>query len=941
MGNASPREAGASGFTGVGIAVPQQPRDGISSPQLPGKVKKNISDRKLIIDDGSTVATASDSWGGSRSSMDTTTDHSPPSISSPTPSTRQSSFQGRSGIDDVPGLSDQTNTQHQQPQQQQPQQQPLKITQDGTKPTVAVGATREPFDFNLTEGQSRRAGMADCELECSEITNFLFVGGASIAASWSVLQERGITRVVNCSASVVSNYFIDNPKMTYLSLSMVDGRQDDISWFVAEVIHFIFNGKRAGEKTLVHCEKGVSRSCSFVIAYYMWSTNASWQQAFDYVKSKRQVCSPNTAFTCNLIEIGELLKGDVSSNSILLRCSSHLPHDPNTAVLKMCRRPDSRKLITPSTKELDPRGCFVIRPPEGQGKSKIFIWQGSQASDETAKVALKLAKHMTSVFTRAQDFVIVRSGTEAHVPGFYDAVLQEGPFVGQPLVPYDDLYKCETPTPILKLTTTASPSPPSENLDRPTSASSRPRPSVPAITNMADVAIPPINLAAVEGGTQESSPPKGTASPPSNRPVSRGRSISVSNTNKVLFNDEAPSGSASPESLTRQQQQQPTGLMPIKPTAPKPSTPGSNTNGGGGRGGRLLMSNLSNSPSNPGLQTSGSIGTGSNSPSATSESNSNSIANNNGSPSSSPIISRQNPNTLGRSPSEGEMLPPLSHTGSRGRLPSLSRDQQTSSRGSLLLTNENNQKQQQQTNSTATASGIAFNSSVLGTPPPNHNNNNHTGSSSRLSIMATPPPLQMTLSRPSSNTVLPEPHAIDLVRGPTPVEDLAPPPGSRRGEPDVTFQTPTTTLPRHHKPQLFQAVKIDPDDDDRRKRPRSDERRMGVRGGGGDGDEDDEEFDYQWESMGVYDDEDLIESSLMLLTGTKEQPHFLWVGKDFEELDADSETDQVLQWTARKVARGEVSLAVYEEAMQKPDVMIVVKSGEESDEFWNVFSEGQ
>jgi hypothetical protein len=131
---------------------------------------------------------------------------------------------------------------------------------------------------------------------------------------------------------------------------------------------------------------------------------------------------------------------------------------------------------------------------------------------------------------------------------------------------------------------------------------------------------------------------------------------------------------------------------------------------------------------------------------------------------------------------------------------------------------------------------------------------------------------------------------------------------------------------------LYQAVKTtsddDDDDEDRRKRRRSG------------GEEEDEVFDYQWESMGVYDDEDLIENTLMLLTGVNE-PHFLWVGRDFDELDQGSEPDVVLAWTARKVARGEVNLAVYQEAMQKPDVMVVVKSGEESDEFWTVFSEGQ
>jgi hypothetical protein len=38
----------------------------------------------------------------------------------------------------------------------------------------------EPFNFNYTEGQSRRHLMATCDPECSQIIDFLFVGGAKV-----------------------------------------------------------------------------------------------------------------------------------------------------------------------------------------------------------------------------------------------------------------------------------------------------------------------------------------------------------------------------------------------------------------------------------------------------------------------------------------------------------------------------------------------------------------------------------------------------------------------------------------------------------------------------------------------------------------------------------------------------------------------------------------
>jgi Dual specificity phosphatase, catalytic domain len=131
------------------------------------------------------------------------------------------------------------------------------------------------FNFFLTEGQSRRGLLIDCNLDCSEIFDYLFVGGAEVARSRETLLEKGITRIINCSASIIDNFFVGESEMKYLSLNMVDGRQDDISWFLGDVFHFILSGKAAGEKVLLHCERGVSRSCSFAIAYHMWITGAN------------------------------------------------------------------------------------------------------------------------------------------------------------------------------------------------------------------------------------------------------------------------------------------------------------------------------------------------------------------------------------------------------------------------------------------------------------------------------------------------------------------------------------------------------------------------------------------------------------------------------------------------------------------------------------------
>jgi len=320
-------------------------------------------------------------------------------------------------------------------------------TDDNIKDVVTL---KQPsFDFKYTEGKNRREMMNDCENECSEIFSYLYLGGAKIAQSWETLSSLGITRVVNCARSVVDNCFANRSGMRYLSIDMLDGRQDDVTWFVCNVIQFIFKGKLKGEKTLIHCEKGVSRSCSFAIAYHMWAMGTAWKVSFDYVKSKRSVCNPNTAFTCNLIEFGELIVDDNRANCVTMRCSHHLPHDPNTPVLKICRYGDSRKIIPLSSIYFDSDGVYVVRPGDNYKQSKLYVWMGKNSNQDICDIAITLAKNTFGVFTRLSDTLIVKEGAEPaewkELFKHYNDSCDEN----QALMKFDDLYKKTSNKPII------------------------------------------------------------------------------------------------------------------------------------------------------------------------------------------------------------------------------------------------------------------------------------------------------------------------------------------------------------------------------------------------------------------------------------------------------------------------------------------------------------
>lgn len=127
-------------------------------------------------------------------------------------------------------------------------------------------------EFRETEGKMRRDNLANHETECSQISKFIFVSGMKVAADYELLAERGIKRIVNCAPMVCPNFHEDKGAFKYLSVNLVDGRVEDISWFVCQVIQFVKEGVLKGERVLIHCEKGVSRSCSMAIAHRMWQT---------------------------------------------------------------------------------------------------------------------------------------------------------------------------------------------------------------------------------------------------------------------------------------------------------------------------------------------------------------------------------------------------------------------------------------------------------------------------------------------------------------------------------------------------------------------------------------------------------------------------------------------------------------------------------------------
>lgn len=81
-----------------------------------------------------------------------------------------------------------------------------------------------------------------------------------------------------------------------------DNPGEDILAVLFEALEFIDSALRSGGHVLVHCSQGVSRSATLAIAYIMWKSGQSFDQAMTQVKAARGIAMPNIGFTCQLLQ---------------------------------------------------------------------------------------------------------------------------------------------------------------------------------------------------------------------------------------------------------------------------------------------------------------------------------------------------------------------------------------------------------------------------------------------------------------------------------------------------------------------------------------------------------------------------------------------------------------------------------------------------------------
>ncbi|KAF9582113.1 hypothetical protein BGW38_000623 [Lunasporangiospora selenospora] len=219
---------------------------------------------------------------------------------------------------------------------------PLSSNSHGPK-TSTLAPTRN-LSLNNNPHRSISAYFSDYSLECGVATPYtsgpvcvlpnLYLGAEHNATDIPTLMRLGITLVLNVAVEIASDSYTEgslaplptnantverldqsSTLVQYRSLAWTHHQKSLLQDFpkaFALMDEAIALNNNQG-KVLVHCQLGVSRSASLVIAYVMRSQRMGLNEAYDFVKERSAVISPNMSLMYQLAEFEKSLK----SSSVL------------------------------------------------------------------------------------------------------------------------------------------------------------------------------------------------------------------------------------------------------------------------------------------------------------------------------------------------------------------------------------------------------------------------------------------------------------------------------------------------------------------------------------------------------------------------------------------------------------------------------------------------
>jgi len=148
----------------------------------------------------------------------------------------------------------------------------------------------------------------------TEVLDGLFVGGYVAGEDFETLAAEGITRIIRLNSTndgheiiLQDQYVSTSPgdlrliekkkvEIHRLNIKSDDSPEYPIHRHFDKCYRYITKSLADGHSVLIHCSCGISRSIAICLMYLMRKQRVSFEDAFEYVKSKRVQADPNPGF---------------------------------------------------------------------------------------------------------------------------------------------------------------------------------------------------------------------------------------------------------------------------------------------------------------------------------------------------------------------------------------------------------------------------------------------------------------------------------------------------------------------------------------------------------------------------------------------------------------------------------------------------------------------
>lgn len=141
------------------------------------------------------------------------------------------------------------------------------------------------------------------DLNVGNVFEFLYFGSQDIACDITILNSLKITDILSVGITV--------PKYNsfkYKFIEAYDLPSFNLKNIFDECFLYIENIRMLGRRVFIHCNAGVSRSPTIIIAYVMRHLKISFDEAFKLVKKARITINPNAGFILQLKDYENHLK---------------------------------------------------------------------------------------------------------------------------------------------------------------------------------------------------------------------------------------------------------------------------------------------------------------------------------------------------------------------------------------------------------------------------------------------------------------------------------------------------------------------------------------------------------------------------------------------------------------------------------------------------------